>query len=256
VERDREVGRVSATIPILTFHRVDRSNAVTAFSPELFASGMAGLYDLGYRTLSLAQAVGCLGQKGDFPDKSIAITFDDGYESAYLNAFPVLQRYGLTATVFLVAGDEREIRLFAGCERLSASQVREMSDYGIVFGAHTVSHPDLTRLPADRVETEMRESKEKIEQMLGQAVLSFAYPFGASNRLTRELARRYFDCACTDNLGIVGAKSDPWALERVDAYYLRAPRLFALLASSVFPAYVRACNIPRRFRRAVLTREA
>ncbi len=243
---------MSATIPILTFHRLDLSGAVIAFSPDVFAVGMARLCQRGYRAISLAEAARALAFRQPFPDRSIVITFDDGFESVYTTAFPVLQRLGLTATVFLVAGNAKAIPLFAGWPRLSEDQVREMSHHGIAFGAHTMNHPDLTVLPPDRVEAEMRESKEKIEQMLGQTVSSFAYPYGASNRVSRDIARRHFEYACTASLGLVSGKSDLLRLERVDGYYLRDPRLFALLTSPVFSNYVRARNIPRRLRHAFL----
>lgn len=111
-------------------------------------------------------------------------------------ALPVLQRYGMTATVFLTVG------------------------------------PRGPRTPAARL-----------------PALTGSY--GRADARTRALVREHFACACSDQLGLVAPRSDPYALERVDAYYLRTERLFALLLTRVFPWYLMARSIPRWLRRAV-----
>ena len=129
-----------------------------------------------------------------------------------------------------------------------------MQRRGIEFGAHTLTHPDLTRLSAAQVAIEMSASKDRIEESLGTPVTSFAYPFGRYDAQSRRIAQEYFGCACADTLGLLSSRSDPYALERVDAYYLRTSRLFALMVSELFPWYVVARNIPRRLRRALQRR--
>jgi peptidoglycan/xylan/chitin deacetylase (PgdA/CDA1 family) len=66
---------------------------------------MAKLHESGYQTLSLLEAVDCLSLGAPFPDRSLVITFDDGYQTVYEEAFPALQRYSLSATVFLTVGE-------------------------------------------------------------------------------------------------------------------------------------------------------
>ena len=169
----------------------------------------------------------------------------------------LLQRYGMSATVFLTAGTRGitgsagRLPSLEGRSMLSWGEVREMQQQGIVFGAHTCTHPDLTRLPLDQVEAEVRDSKVIIEDTLGVPVTCSAYPYGRYDRRIREIVRRHFTCACSDRLGLITANSDPYALERIDTYYLRTERLFALTVSRLFPWYVRARSIPRRIRRAV-----
>ena len=92
---------VAGSLPILTFHSIDDSASVISFSPPVFRRGMARLYESGYRTLNLVDAVERLRQGQSLPPRSFVITFDDGYQNVYGEAFPLLQRYGLSATVFL-----------------------------------------------------------------------------------------------------------------------------------------------------------
>ncbi len=239
------------SLPILTFHTLgDESSAIT-FPSSVFKHRVAALHEFGYRTSSLRDAIACIHQRARFPSRSLIITFDDGYKTMYDIAFPILQRYQLTATVFLTVGETPNDRLPAleGHTMLSWNEVREMQKYGITFGAHTLTHPNLTRLTNEHVEFEMRMSKEIIEQALGVAVEVFAYPLGRFNTCTRAIAQKYFIGACTDALGLAHTNSDPYALERVDAYYLRDEKLFALIPTRLFEPYLRARNFPRRIRR-------
>jgi peptidoglycan/xylan/chitin deacetylase (PgdA/CDA1 family) len=139
---------------------------------------------------------------------------------------------------------------------LSWSEIREMQRAGIAFGAHTLTHPDLTRLPVDGIEAEIVGSKSAIEDALSSAVETFAYPYGCYDNRCREVASRHFVCACSDRLGLYGSTSDRYAMERVDAYYLRSERLFHAMLSRWFPVYVRLRSLPRRVRRMVRSAHA
>jgi peptidoglycan/xylan/chitin deacetylase (PgdA/CDA1 family) len=245
---------MTAWLPVLTFHAVDERRSVISIPPRVFRQGLAALHERGFRTLGLSEAAERVRGGSSFPERAFAITFDDGYESVYQEAFPVLQRLGMSATVFLTAGVVGAGRAsggpgFEGRPMLSWPEVREMQRQGLTIGAHTLTHPDLTTLPSGRVETEVRDSKLMIEDAVGVSVACFAYPYGRYDRRVRDIVRGHFTCACSDRLGLVDADSDPFALERVDAYYLRSERLFAVMLSRLFPYYVRARGVPRRIRR-------
>lgn len=244
------------SLPVLTFHSVDDQSSVISFPPRLFKEGLARLKQQGLYTIDLMEAVGRLQRCEMFPERCFVITFDDGYRNFYSEAFPVLQQLGMSATVFLTVAEtgDATTRLpsLSGREMLSWGEIREMHATGsIQFGAHTVTHPDLTKLPAARVESEVANSKAIIEDALGNPVLCFAYPYGRYDRRSREIAGRHFGCACSDRLGLITAASDPLALERVDAYYLRSDRLLNLLLSSSLSGYIWARNVPRRIKRAL-----
>jgi len=218
---------------------------------------MAGLHERGFRTLDLLEAVDCLQQGAPLPPRSLVITFDDGYRSVYEQAFPVLEHYGMCATVFLTVGEEtsaeptRRLPSLHGRPMLSWSEIREMHSAAIGVGAHTLTHADLTKAPENRIEVEICQSKAIIENALGTPVASFAYPYGRFDQASLAIARQQFACACSDQLGLVGADSDPHTLERVDAYYLRSDWCFDLMITRLFPLYLGAHSIPRRIRRAL-----
>ena len=244
-------------VTILTFHSLDEQSSVISFPPQLFRRGLAKLHENGYRTMSLLDAVVCLGAKKTFPDQSFVITFDDGYQSVYEQAFPALQQHGMSATVFLTVGEKEVARTahrlpsLNGRSMLSWNEIQEMNRWEMEFGAHTLTHPDLTRLPRERVEAEICVSKKIIENTLSTPVSSFAYPYGRYNDHIEELVQRHFSCACSDKLGLMNVGSDPNALERVDAYYLRTDKLFDLILTRAFPRYIQVRSIFRRIRRSI-----
>jgi len=244
------------SLPILTFHAIDHSPAVISFSPKFFERGMRFLHQRGYRTLNLVDVAAYIRSGLSLPDRSIVLTFDDGYQSVYDHAFPILQRYGFSATVFLTVGGKRNgsnsgrLPEMSGRSMLSWSEIREMQRCEIEFGAHTLTHPDLTRLAITSAEREICDSKAIIEDSVSVPVTSFAYPYGRYDNRCREIVSHHFVCACSDQLGLVHASTDLYAVERVDAYYLRSRRLFDLISSPFFPWYIYGRNLPRQIRRS------
>lgn len=165
-----------------TFHALDVRPSVISVSPKVFQNSMTKLFRKGYQMLDLLEATNFLHNRFEFPERSVVITFDDGYFSVYEKAFPVLKKTGMSATVFLTVGRERSLNTTGrlpslnGRKMLTWREIREMHDRGIQFGAHTLIHPDLTRLPVERVLIEVADSKAIIENALGSEVACFAYP--------------------------------------------------------------------------------
>jgi peptidoglycan/xylan/chitin deacetylase (PgdA/CDA1 family) len=242
-------------LPILTFHAIEEQSSVISFPPELFRRGMGKLHENGYRTISLLEAVDRLNSKKLFPERSFVITFDDGYQSLYQEAFPVLKRYGFSATVFLTVGAQEtmDTRLpsLEGRSMLTWQEIREMQRGRIEIGAHTCTHPDMTRLPIEQVRSEIMDSKVILEDTLGVSISSFAYPYGRYDPRIQEIMKQFFICACSDQLGQMSSNSNPYALERVDAYYLRTDRLFDIMLTKMFPIYLHARGVLRQFHRVV-----
>jgi hypothetical protein len=107
----------------------------------------------------------------------VVITFDDGFRDFNTNAFPILEKYGFTATMFLSTGFINNGSRFKGEKCLSWDEVRELHRKGIKFGSHTVTHPQLKTLNTKQIEYEVRKSKEDIEDNLGESTDSFSYPY-------------------------------------------------------------------------------
>jgi peptidoglycan/xylan/chitin deacetylase (PgdA/CDA1 family) len=243
-------------LPILTFHGLERAPGAIFFPPDLFRRGLGLLREKGWRCLDLAEAARLLKLAHPVPGGTFVLTFDDGFHSVYTEAFPVLQELGMTATVFLSTGrktssGDGRLPSLSGRAMLSWEEIRAMHRAGIRFGAHTMTHPDLTLLSADGIEDEIIGSKRIIEDALSTAVESFAYPFGRFDDRSRAVADEHFSCACTDRLGLAAPGDDTAVLARLDAYYLRAPWSFGLLPTRFLSAYVMARAVPRSIRRSL-----
>lgn len=214
------VGKAVRThgVPILTYHSIDGTGGPTSVSPEVFAHQMQQVHASGYKSLTLGQ-LGAHVPGGTRPH--VALTFDDGYENQFTEAFPILQKYGLTATIFIITGrmgalnDWETDRRIPRLKHLDERQIREMSEYGIEFGSHSCTHPDLTALTPERARNEIETSKRVLEDLLGTRVTSFCYPFGAVNeRVRTQVAEAGFSHACTLEYGMSRPARDPLLLRR------------------------------------------
>jgi peptidoglycan/xylan/chitin deacetylase (PgdA/CDA1 family) len=130
-----------------------------------------------YSVISLSDLVNYMGQ-GKSSDRTVVLTFDDGFQDFYAHAFPVLSRYGFSATMFLPTayiGDGA--RQFKDRDCMTWAQVRELHRAGVLFGSHTVTHPQLRCVTREQQKYELQHSKSTIETKLGAPVDSFSYPF-------------------------------------------------------------------------------
>ncbi|MFQ6031993.1 MAG: polysaccharide deacetylase family protein [Candidatus Zixiibacteriota bacterium] len=215
-------------VQILTYHKIsdDFDWGITRQRVSQFEKGIKFLHEQGYKTVPLEETF----KPPKSLDRKVVITFDDGYEDVYLNAFPVLQECGFTASIFVITGfvgkyNNWDYNLGRRRKRhLSWKQIKEMSEYGFGFGSHTVNHPDLTRIDQRFVEYELRKSKEVLEEKLGKEVIFLAYPFGRYNRFVQEKAQRagykgaYTLCSKNKEDGF-----QPFAQERWGVYLFDSP---------------------------------
>ena len=231
-----------ASVPILMYHSISEQDESgvhpyyrTATSPKAFASQMQYLRSSGYSTVSLAEVVKTIcDESTDSKQKKIAITFDDGYADFYREAFPILSRLGFTATMFLATGFVGNSPLrFKEKDCLTWGEVRELQKHGVVFGSHTVTHPQLCELGLDLVKQEIVNSKQAIEQQTSVAVESFAYPYAFPQtnasfiRSLREtlVEAGYKNGVCT-LLGRANQGSNPFFMERLPVNSSDDLRLF------------------------------
>lgn len=153
----------------------------------------------------------------------VIITFDDGSESVYKNAFQILKSNDIKATIFVISDlisglNEWDIKNGEIADRLlSHEQIREMVEYGIEIGAHTRTHPYLTAMPPDKAYNEIIESKKNIENIFNIKVNFFAYPYGDFNAAIKKAVKKAdFLGACSTKPGIVEANADFFELHRID----------------------------------------
>lgn len=180
---------------VLCYHAVDPAwSAPISVDPALFERHCAW-FTRRRRVVALDALVGAGGR-----DRGVAITFDDGFASVYEHAFPALRRHGLPATVFVVAGTlTAHGRPVDWLDRppttgppptLTREQLLEMREAGIRVGSHGFAHADLTALGSDEAERDLRESRQLLEDLLGEPVPFVAYPRGRHDGRVRAAARR------------------------------------------------------------------
>jgi peptidoglycan/xylan/chitin deacetylase (PgdA/CDA1 family) len=247
-----------STCAILMYHALNDNPSPISIRPDEFKRQMKWLHDYNYSVLSLTEIYLILQSGSSFPKRSIAITFDDGYKDFYTIAFPILSEYGFPATVFLVTGfcerdngwpeQPKNLPLF---ELASWSQVDEMSRNGIDFGAHTVSHPRLDRIPFVSAEREIKDSKAIIEDRLGMPVISFAYPYGKYSVDIKAIVRDHFTCACGTQAGLIRSTSDRYELDRIEVQYLRPELVFKNLSSRWTKPYLYSRNGLHKVRQTI-----
>ncbi len=180
-------------VPVLMYHRIDNLDENEQRSPLLcdltvspadFERQVKFLVENGYSVLLASEVERAVQEGRELPEKAVCITLDDGYKDNFEQAFPVLLKYKVPATVFLVTNN------FGRPDRLSWNDVLEMrAKAGFGYGSHTVHHYDLTSLDQATLDYELAESKRLIEFKIQDKVTSVAYPAGCYNDFVKERAK-------------------------------------------------------------------
>ncbi|MDD3056254.1 MAG: polysaccharide deacetylase family protein [Aliarcobacter sp.] len=154
--------------------------------PSEFEKQLIWLKNNNFKSYTLSELV----DLEQIPEKSIIITFDDGYEDNFINAFPLLEKYGFKATIYIVLNrfeqnwaTDKDLNQSSNElnneKMLSNEQINEMINSGLIeIGSHTLDHVNLPKLTNEEKTIQLKESKEKIEEIFNITCNSFAYPFG------------------------------------------------------------------------------
>jgi peptidoglycan/xylan/chitin deacetylase (PgdA/CDA1 family)/glycosyltransferase involved in cell wall biosynthesis len=208
-------------LPILLFHHVGpppAGDSGLTVSPERFEAQVHWLARRGYVGICPSDWLAWCRTGKPLPEKPVLLTFDDAYADLAQYAFPVLERHGFGAAVFVitgrVGGTVEWPRVKGVFQLMNAEQIRHWAKRGIEFGAHSRTHPDLTTLsPSDLVE-EVAGSKRDLEAILQAPVISFAYPYGPYNPAVCECVRGLYDLAFTTDEGLNDLRSELHLLRR------------------------------------------
>lgn len=184
---------------ILCYHAIDpKWDSRLSVPPDLFERHCAWLAR-NRRLVCLEEAAARVGPHGTLGERMSAVTFDDGFESLYEHARPVLEKHRIPATVFLVAktltGEGQKVDWATPpadreLTTLNLDQVLEMQASGAVFGSHSYEHRDLVDLGDDECERDLRMSRELLEDLLGRPVRLLAYPRGLHDERVHVAAAR------------------------------------------------------------------
>lgn len=215
-------------IPILMYHSVaSKSDVSDAFrrwsiTPTLFSDHMTKLLDTGFTPLSVSQYL-YKQEISKLPDQPVVITFDDGLEDFYTNAFPILKKLRISATLYVTTGFVgRTSEWLANANEgnrpmMNWQQIREVDESFLVeIGAHTHYHPQLDAIKRSRSEEEIKLSRTILEEKLGHPILSFAYPHGFHDSTVRQhVIDAGFQSACGVKHALSHINDDPFSLSRI-----------------------------------------
>ena len=216
-------------IVILMYHIIDRARskqeAKYCCPPDRFEAQMRYLRESGQNLLSLDQIATAIQGRSAWPATGVGVTFDDGFRDTFRQALPVLTRYNIPVTMFLLAdrigahNHWMTPRGFPERELMSESEMLEMQAAGVCIGSHTCSHPRLPQLDEANCMAEIKVSREKLQALTGSAVNHFAYPFGLydDKALTAVAAAGYLT-ACSTRSGFNGEGIEPYLLRRTEIY--------------------------------------
>lgn len=237
---ETKVPLTSYSVPILMYHYIrdytdpnDQIGIGLSVSPKTFEDQLRWLKENYYQSVSMDYLLGAYKLKGTKP---IILTFDDGYQDAYDQAFPLLVKYGFQATFYVIVD-----KVGTG-GYLTWNEILKMSEAGMNFGSHTLSHPDLRNLSEDLLMKELRESKGILEEKLSGGggggdgasaggvlyggsdgasawslhVTNFCYPSGKYNSKAIEVLKKLgYKTAVTTHSGIANEKTDIFELPRI-----------------------------------------
>ena len=196
--------REQKTVPVIMYHSINiRPIGIkdVTVGADAFDSQMKYLADNGYTSLTLDE---------DFTkyEKPIYITFDDGYVDNYKFAYPILEKYNMVATIFLIA---KNINMPG---YLSQEQILSMENR-VSFQSHTVNHRRLSWMSRKEVDYECSISKDIISSVTKKAVFAISYPDGAYNAVVSGIASKYYSCALTTLNGFESQLQGNFKIRRI-----------------------------------------
>ena len=222
-------------IPILLYHRIGTENdckqLVSCVLIDEFDKEINYLKKNNYYFINTEELINYINGEIILPNKSVLITFDDGYKDNYIYAFPIIKKYNAKATIFVntnfigrkvplrvgsnifdeVSPDKADVFYYF----LSWDEIKEMHKEGIDFQPHGHSHPDLTKIGEKDIIKEICKSKEILEKTLRKKIYFFSYPFGRyDKRVISLLQKQKFKASFTVKFGIAKSKADLWTLPR------------------------------------------
>ncbi|MFP7231471.1 polysaccharide deacetylase family protein [Bacillus subtilis] len=198
-----------AKLPILMYHSISSGNSLRVPKEE-FEAHMKWLNENGYQTLTPKEAYLMLTQDKKPSEKCVLITFDDGYTDNYQDAYPVLKKYGMKATIFMIG------KSIGHKHHLTEEQMKEMAQHGISIESHTIDHLELNGLTPQQQHSEMADSKKLFDGMFHQQTSIISYPVGRYNEETLKAAEETgYQMGVTTEPGAASRDQGMYALHRV-----------------------------------------
>jgi len=222
---------------ILAYHSVANNNAFFTVTPEVFEKHMKFLRENHWNIIPLTTLVSYVIDLKKIPQKTVVITFDDAYVDFIDNALPILETYEIPATVFVptkLVGKKLKNRDQFELSVIDWAQLEKLVEHPLVsIGSHTKNHPILTEIAElDVLQSELRDSKEEIEQRLNIECNLFAYPKGICNDVIQAEAGKIYTAA-------VGTKQGRIVEGRVNIFDLYRNGIYQYTTFSRFKLFLK-----------------
>jgi len=218
-------------VPVLMYHRIGSAHnkweKKLCVSQKYFESHMHALSEVGYSACSMENFIRWLNKDIELPDKTLLITFDDGFLGVHDYALPVLRELGWPATVFLVTSLIGEQDIWCRDENPSGKtyplvglrEIEKLKASGFSIFSHSRNHADLGVLDDDDLENELLGSRHDLENILDEPVEYFAYPYGRYNeRVIVKLKEAGYKAAFSVQPGFNRQNIDPYRIRRIDVF--------------------------------------
>jgi peptidoglycan/xylan/chitin deacetylase (PgdA/CDA1 family) len=213
----------SSRAVVLCYHRFEEkpTRDGLGLKPAEFEAQLQALKDNGIAVISMDDFLAWRRGEKNIPAKSAVITLDDGWLSGYVAAWPILKKFGYPFTMYIYT-DYVKGGAKSGGQSMTWDQIAEMRDAGVDIASHTVSHSNLRGKQGKNdeqyrqwLESELKGSKDALEQKLGIKVTTLAYPYGNQNEVVREIAMKAgYEAAFTVYGQHLNSKGDPAAIGR------------------------------------------
>ena len=203
------------TVLVLNYHKIANEHKSLSVTLDDFEQHMKWLQEYGFTCITPGQLYDFVANGADLPEKPVLITFDDGYKDNYTNAFPIMKKYGMKGTIFVVTG-------FLGVydNYLTWDQAKELLEEGFNIESHTYSHKSMTEASDEDITKELVKSRQTIKEKLGIDSDFMAYPTGTYNLHIAELVKESgYKGAFTIKYDNVSRDSNVYALERVPVFH-------------------------------------
>lgn len=205
-------------LPVIMYHYVEYVKDINDvirkkldISPDLFEGHLRSLHNADYRTYFVKDIPDILGGKIEYSAKTVFLTFDDGYEDFYSVVFPLLKKYQMKATIYIIYD-------FIGRKGfLTEKEIQELIKSGLVeIGSHTLDHVYLKQAPESVMRKQIIESKKKLEERFGIEIKTFAYPYGAFTKEAIDMAKEAgYTAAVSVISGMLQSNDNLFYLSRV-----------------------------------------
>jgi peptidoglycan/xylan/chitin deacetylase (PgdA/CDA1 family) len=213
----------SDAIPILLYHSVvdGPGGDHWSVSPATFAAHLDHLVEGGWRSTTVSELAEAISSRREVPPKTVCVTFDDGFADFYTNALPLMEERGIVSTLYVTTspvgnGHEHTSDNVWSSPMLSWEQLAEIATRGVEIGGHSHHHLELDTLRPSVALEEVTTCKAELEDHLGIAVHSFAYPHGYSSPSVRAAVRSAgYRSACSVKNALSSPRDDVFTLPRL-----------------------------------------